>query len=152
MVFVFGCGHEQAAPLWPPAGARAAKSFPPEPVTTPVLPKNARMTRSADFQRTIRSGVRVTRPTLVLHADCVPHNRVLVGVVVSKAIGNAVVRNRVKRRLRHLAANRIPTTPTGTDVVVRALPRSATSLAGLRSDLLGAWASAVGRLAERRAT
>jgi ribonuclease P protein component len=110
------------------------------------------MTRSADFQRTIRSGVRVTRPTLVLHADCVPDNRVLVGVVVSKAIGNAVVRNRVKRRLRHLAADRIPTTPTGTDVVVRALPRSATSLAGLRSDLLVAWASAVGRLAERRAT
>ena len=35
MVFVFGCGHEQAAPLWPPAGARAAKSFPPEPVNDP---------------------------------------------------------------------------------------------------------------------
>ena len=110
------------------------------------------MTRSADFQRTIRYGVRVTRPTLVLHADRVPESRVLVGVVVSKAIGNAVARNRVKRRLRQLAAERIPTTPIGTDLVVRALPRSATSPAGLRSDLPAAWASAVGRLAERRAT
>jgi ribonuclease P protein component len=114
-----------------------------------VLPKNARMTRSADFQRTIRSGVRVSRPTLVLHADRVASTRVLVGFVVSRGIGSAVVRNRVRRRLRHLVAERLPTTPAGTDVVVRALPRSATSPAALSSDLPGAWTSALGRLAER---
>lgn len=44
------------------------------------------------------------------------------GFVVSKAIGNAVVRNRVKRRLRHLIGQRMAFFPPGSLVVVRALP------------------------------
>ena len=58
------------------------------------------------------------------------------GFVVSKAVGNAVVRNRVKRRLRHLAGAALPGLPGGTRVVVRALPAAAqTSYAELGSDL-----------------
>lgn len=48
-----------------------------------------------------------------------------VGFVVSKAVGNAVVRNRVKRRLRAIVAARMDDLPGGTLVVVRALPASA---------------------------
>ena len=48
-----------------------------------------------------------------------------VGFVVSKAVGNAVVRNRVKRRLRHLALARLPLLPAGARLVVRALPPAA---------------------------
>lgn len=44
------------------------------------------------------------------------------GFVVSKAVGNAVVRNRVKRRLRHLVRERLSQLPAGSLVVVRALP------------------------------
>jgi len=43
-----------------------------------------------------------------------------VGFVVSKAVGGAVVRNRTKRRLRALMADRLGVLPGGTDVVVRA--------------------------------
>lgn len=43
------------------------------------------------------------------------------GFIVSKSVGNAVMRNRVKRRLRALAAVVL----TEGDVVVRALPRAA---------------------------
>ncbi len=45
-----------------------------------------------------------------------------VGFVVSKAVGNAVVRNLVKRRLRHLARQWTATLPPGALLVVRALP------------------------------
>ena len=47
---------------------------------------------------------------------------------MSKAVGNAVVRNRVKRRLRHLAPQRLDRLPAGGMLVVRALPAAATAL------------------------
>lgn len=47
------------------------------------------------------------------------------GFVVSKAIGNAVMRNRVKRRLRHLARERLTSLPGSAVLVVRALPAAA---------------------------
>ena len=45
-----------------------------------------------------------------------------VGFVVSKAVGGAVVRNRTKRRLRALVAQRLDGIPTSVDLVVRANP------------------------------
>lgn len=51
----------------------------------------------------------------------------LVGFVVSKAIGNAVTRNLVKRRLRALSREELPNFEPGTQVVVRALPRAGKS-------------------------
>jgi ribonuclease P protein component len=45
-----------------------------------------------------------------------------VGFVVSKAVGNAVVRNRTKRVLRPLMAARVGQLPSGLDIVVRANP------------------------------
>jgi ribonuclease P protein component len=44
------------------------------------------------------------------------------GLAVSKAIGGAVVRNRVKRRFRVLAREFEYLLPSGTDIVMRALP------------------------------
>lgn len=41
---------------------------------------------------------------------------------MSKAVGGAVVRNKVKRRLRHLMRERVDLLPPGSLVVVRALP------------------------------
>jgi ribonuclease P protein component len=62
-----------------------------------------------------------------------------VGFVVSKAVGNSVVRHRVSRRLRHLMAERIGTLPAGCALVIRALPASAgASSSELGADLDGA--------------
>jgi ribonuclease P protein component len=53
-----------------------------------------------------------------------------VGFVVSKSVGNAVHRNRVRRRLRHLARQRVERLPAGAVLVVRALPAAADSSYG----------------------
>jgi ribonuclease P protein component len=45
--------------------------------------------------------------------------------VVAKTVGNAVVRNRVRRQLRQLAAETISFHPNGMDIVVRVLPEAA---------------------------
>lgn len=69
-----------------------------------------------------------------------------VGFVVSKAVGNSVTRNLVKRRLRAAARSIVTERPVGADVVVRALPASAgAGYAQLDSDLLSAWRSAAGK-------
>jgi len=50
-----------------------------------------------------------------------------VGFVVSRAVGGAVDRNRVARRLRHLVRPRLQQLPPGTLLVIRALPPAATA-------------------------
>ncbi len=76
-----------------------------------------------------------------------PDRAKLVGFVVPKAVGGAVVRNRVKRRLRHLARAELARTPLGTQLVVRALPPSASS-DSLAQDLASAWSRCLAKLAD----
>jgi ribonuclease P protein component len=65
------------------------------------------------------------------------------GFVVSKAVGNAVVRNKVRRRLRHLVRPLLADLPDGTTLVVRALPAAATAaFSALSQDLEAALAAA----------
>lgn len=58
-----------------------------------------------------------------------PGDQAKVGFIVSKAVGNSVVRHRVSRRLRHVVRDRLSSLPDGYMVAVRALPaaRDATS-------------------------
>ena len=61
-----------------------------------------RLHRSAEFLRLQRNGVRFQSPHFVVYAGNLEHEpeRSRLGVTVSRRIGNAVVRNRVKRRVR----------------------------------------------------
>ncbi|WP_370083772.1 ribonuclease P protein component [Streptacidiphilus sp. MAP12-16] len=131
-----------------------------------MLPSEHRLRRRQDFATAVRRGRRAGRPLLVVHLseseDAVtgrpygegdpvattgrsstdPHSTgespspVRAGFVVSKAVGPAVVRNRVKRRLRHLMATRLVGLPAGSLIVVRALPPAGTAdFADLERDL-----------------
>jgi len=99
------------------------------------------LTDGAGFASAVRRGRRAGSRTVVVHLDSVEGDRpVRVGFVVSKAVGTAVTRNRVKRRLRHLARELLSSTetrlPGSAVLVVRALPASADAgYAELRSDL-----------------
>ncbi|MDR1431264.1 MAG: ribonuclease P protein component [Propionibacteriaceae bacterium] len=89
-----------------------------------MLPSGQRLRASRDFANTFRRGVKVTRPCLVLYALPRDSGPARAGFAVSKAVGNAVVRNRVRRRLRHLIAPKLAQAPMPVDFVVRATPRA----------------------------
>lgn len=100
-----------------------------------MLPANARLRRREDFTKTVRRGRRAGRGSVVVYllpsemtdagfAGSSDTSRA--GFIVSKAVGNSVVRHRVARRLRHLMRDRLTLVPAGSCLVVRALPAAAT--------------------------
>ncbi|GAA1710251.1 ribonuclease P protein component [Propioniferax innocua] len=98
-----------------------------------------RMREGEDFRLTVRRGVRSGRSTVVVHARP-SDGPTLVGFVVSTAVGNAVCRNRVKRRLRHLTRPLVEALEDRSfHVVVRALPPAANADRELADDLHAAW-------------
>jgi ribonuclease P protein component len=89
------------------------------------LPRTQRLTDAGGFARAVRRGRRAGGKLLVVHLgepEGPDHSDPRVGFVVSRAVGNAVVRNRVKRRLRHLSRERLTALPKGSALVVRAQP------------------------------
>jgi ribonuclease P protein component len=111
-----------------------------------VLAAAQRLRRSTDFAAAVRGGRRAGRGTVVVHLlvdEPAQPFTARAGFVVSKAVGNAVVRNRVRRRLRHLVRDRLDALPAGSSLVVRALPAAAGASSGtLGSDLDAALAAA----------
>jgi ribonuclease P protein component len=103
-----------------------------------MLPQAARMRRRSEFSAAIRTGSRTGRPLLAGHLlvrDGVAEPP-KVGFTVSRAVGPAVVRNRVRRRLRHLTAGYLQSLPEGSLLVLRANPPAATaSQADLAAEL-----------------
>jgi ribonuclease P protein component len=103
-----------------------------------VLPAPHRLTRGDDLRRVSRRGHRSGSDTLVVHllVDDDATGPVRVGFVVSRAVGNSVLRHRVQRRLRHLCAERLGELPPGSQLVVRALaPAAAATYQELGADL-----------------
>jgi ribonuclease P protein component len=113
-----------------------------------MLPTAARLRTPGDFQRVTRSGRRGAAATLVVHVvrDESVFAGPRAGFVVSKKIGNSVVRHRVARRLRAVVAACLADMPSGTALVVRALPAAANATSTvLRADFGVALQRAEGR-------
>ncbi|UPK75055.1 ribonuclease P protein component [Nocardioidaceae bacterium SCSIO 66511] len=98
-----------------------------------------RLRDAEDFRAATRRGTRASSRTLVAHLvvpEAPSDGEPGVGFVVGRRVGSAVVRNRVKRRLRHLVRERLRVLPAGSALVIRAKPDSAiASSAGLGADL-----------------
>ena len=79
----------------------------------------ARLTRRAEFLRAAREGRKSAEPGLVLQALRRPDAATRLGFTATKKLGNAVVRNRAKRRLREVARLGLAARPApGWDLVL----------------------------------
>lgn len=102
------------------------------------------------FRKTIRGGAKSVQPDLVIHLSdaSTPTEITSVGFVVSKAVGNAVVRNRVKRQLRHAVLVPLRDIPVGHSAVVRAFETaSGADSDRLRDEVVNGFAHALEKLA-----
>ncbi|MEM7409913.1 MAG: ribonuclease P protein component [Myxococcota bacterium] len=88
------------------------------------FPRSARVRRSREFQEISRRGQRRSSANFVVLRRESPSDARL-GVTVSRKVGNAVVRNRVKRRIREWFRQGGQERVGAHDVVVIARPRAA---------------------------
>ncbi|WP_045263523.1 ribonuclease P protein component [Microbacterium oxydans] len=102
-----------------------------------MLARPYRLTRGSDYRLVVRRGSRCGGARVITSVLTTGENRAArFGFIISKQVGTAVVRNSVRRRLKAVCAEALPRVPEGTDVVIRALPASATaSFAELRADV-----------------
>jgi ribonuclease P protein component len=97
------------------------------------------MTRSIDFGATVKHGIRVVQPDLVIYArreSCESAEAPKIGLIIARSVGSAVERHRVARRLRHVARTLVEGFDRSQCVVIRALPSSRdVASAGLEQQL-----------------
>jgi ribonuclease P protein component len=109
------------------------------------------MRHGAEFALTVRTGTRAGRPRVVGHLlvrdASYEHEPARVGFVVSRAVGPAVTRNRVKRRLRELMRGYLQLLPGGSLLVVRA---NAAAAHASQPDLAADLDSVISRLLRRQ--
>ncbi len=89
-----------------------------------MLPKQFRLTRSKDFTRIRRLGRSSGNRLVVLYVLSQRSDETRVGFSVSKRVGKAVVRNRVKRCMREAVRRQVPILRNGQDLVFIARPGS----------------------------
>ena len=101
-----------------------------------MLARANRIVAAVDYRSLVRSGRRSRGALTLAYARPTGAGRPMrMGVIVARNVGNAVVRNRVRRRIKAIGWS-LATQVAGVDLVVRALPAAAgAGFADLDADL-----------------
>jgi ribonuclease P protein component len=84
------------------------------------MKRKFRLQKSSDFKRVRRFGKTYAHPFVVLIKRPNDHSITRFGVVAGRSVGNAVKRNRAKRRLREILRPRIKQIADGWDILLLA--------------------------------
>jgi ribonuclease P protein component len=108
-----------------------------EPAAVLTFPREARLVRKGDFDRVYQTGKRFSGSyfTVFVRSNALALNRF--GFSIKKALGGAVVRNRIRRRLREMVRCRRQEISPGWDIVIH--PKSSVAkapFAALAQDLV----------------
>ncbi|MCS6580194.1 ribonuclease P protein component [Curtobacterium citreum] len=90
-----------------------------------MLASANRIVRGDDYRNVVRRGRKSATAHVVVSVVRQPvdgNGPTRFGFIVAKTVGNAVTRNRIRRRLKAIAHDLLAETPQGFDVVVRVLP------------------------------
>lgn len=99
--------------------ARAEEESSSEPGAPRKFPRSVRLLRHADFERVYQEGKRHFSPHMtVFYMRRGSGEGLRVGFTVSRALGGAVERNRMKRRLREAIRLRRPVVNLPVDIVI----------------------------------
>lgn len=92
------------------------------------FPKSHRLGGRGKFAAIRNDGIKTVRPPLAIWAmpNGQSHNRL--GISIGRPVGNAVLRNRVKRLLRESFRHLPPDSPSGYDLIVMVRPHSPLNL------------------------
>ena len=105
-----------------------------------MLPNSARIKSSSDFARVTKSGRRTTTDSLIAYlllnqsnsgsspssnskSNSKNDDNPKSGLIISKSVGNSVVRHRIARQIRHAVREKLNSLPNGTLFVVRAMKK-----------------------------
>ena len=100
------------------AARKAAIGSLPNSARALRFPREARLVRRVEFDAVYRAGKRRSNShfTVFLRANELPHSRF--GFSIKKALGGAVVRNRIRRRVREIVRCHRLEIPAGWDIVI----------------------------------
>ena len=124
------CPPRTAGPCWLAAGRAAEKSSLSATRGNGIagFPKSSRILRSKDFRRIYDHGAKFSGP--LFSAFCLRNNGeggVKVGFTCPRALGGAVVRNRIKRRVREAVRARLQKPGAGWEIVINPRLRAMTA-------------------------
>ncbi|MBT3168408.1 MAG: ribonuclease P protein component [Candidatus Cloacimonetes bacterium] len=85
------------------------------------------VTSKEEYRKIYRNNLKIERDLFIFLKQSIPEDLFKIGIVVSKKVGNAVIRNKVKRRVKSFLHKNKELHPTKVCIIVVAKPKSGNS-------------------------
>ncbi len=82
------------------------------------MKKENRLKKNTEFRKVYKQGKNYWNRNLILYVRRNHTDNVRIGISITKKVGNAVVRNRLKRRIKEINRTLVPSIKRGYDLVI----------------------------------